>query len=69
MIDDEYAQICDMLGMHTPYRVYFEDFAYYMSDGTNDVIIGYADDDLELLLSNSNRAFSELETMGSDSWF
>ena len=68
-MNDEIDDICGILGMHTPYRVYFEDYAYYMSDGVNDVIIGYADDDLELLLSNSNRAFSELETMGSDSWF
>lgn len=68
-MSDDYDEVCRILGMHLPYQVYFQDFAYYMTDGVNDAIIGYGDDDLELLLSNVKHAFAELESNGSDSWF
>ena len=66
---DEYDEICAVLGMHLPYRVFFDDFTYYITDEVNDVVIGYGDDDLELLLANVKHAFAELEANGSPSWF
>ena len=68
-MSDEFDEVCAVLGMHLPYRVFFDDFTYYLTDEVNDIVIGYGDDDLELLLSNVKRACLELEANGSDTWF
>ena len=50
-MEEELDEQLAILDASTDYRVYFEGFAYHVTDGTFDMVIGYGDDDFESLLS------------------
>lgn len=58
----DYKEICTVLEMHTSFEVYFDydEFAFHVTDGTNDTVIGYGDDDFELLCTNFDIVISEM---------
>ena len=51
-MEEELDEQLAILDASTDYHVYFNDFAYHVTDGTFDAIIGYGDDDFESLLSS-----------------
>lgn len=65
-MNDDVEEICAVLGMHTPYKVYFENFKYHMTDGTFDVTLGYGDDDFEVLLSSADIAAKQISWCAQD---
>lgn len=56
----EEDEVCRILAMGTPYKVYFEDFDYHVTDGTFDYIIGHGDDDFEFIAFQMDRACKKL---------
>lgn len=51
-MEDELDEQLAILDSITDYDVYLEGFAYHVTDGTFDAVIGYGDDDFESLLSS-----------------
>ena len=59
-MEEELNEQLAILDASTNYHVYFKDFAYHVTDGTFDTVIGYGDDDFESLLSSLRYVDSSL---------